>query len=239
MAPKSKLSVSTRKSLPTPVRKSSPPTPKPPTPPTPVRKSSPTLRKLPARKPPQPQSPKTPHPQSPKTPQPQSHKTPQPQSPKTPPPQSPKPPPPQSPKPPRSKKKVSFSNNVTVKLYTNNNSDTSGNIINVQTQKLLRDCHVTQNRIADLINQNSVHRILKTTPIDPLLKVNDLSSHWWADNSPMILFARLQNDKPFQTRFIKMFDSYVRKNQNVGEIRPVMINNSRFKIYFDRVIRTN
>ena len=42
-----------------------------------------------------------------------------------------------------------------------------------------------------------------------------------------------------ETKFLKMFDLSVRKNQNIGEIKPLLINNSRFKIYFDKVIRTN
>jgi hypothetical protein len=131
---------------------------------------------------------------------------------------------------------VKFDPNVTVRLYSKD-EETDGNVLNMETQKLLKDCHTAHNKITDIINQNSVHRILKTTTVEPLIRVNDLYNHWWIDNSPMVLHSKLQN-KQFLYRFIKMFDQYVSTNiSKVGDIKPLMITSSRFKIYFSNVRR--
>jgi len=157
---------------------------------------------------------------------------------------APKPPPtvPKSKPTPKPRKRkmpkgsVKFDPNVTVRLYSKD-EETDGNVLNMETQKLLRDCHTAHNKITDIINQNSVHRILKTTTVEPLIRVNDLYNHWWIDNSPMVLHSKLQN-KPFLYRFIKMFDQYVSTNiSKVGDIKPLMITSSRFKIYFSNVRR--
>ncbi len=134
------------------------------------------------------------------------------------------------------KKKVKFHDQVRVKNIVRNECEKDC-ILNRGSQILLHNCSIAHERIAHMINEHSFNKILRTNEQDEPVKVFDMGTLWFNDNSPMILYNKLQDPK-FMQKFIVMFDIKVRNNQKVGQIKSLEIKNNRFRIMIPRVIRT-
>lgn len=135
----------------------------------------------------------------------------------------------------RKKKSVKFAPRAKVRTFIQNDEEI-GCILNPGPQNTLHQCHLAHERITNIINENSIHKVLRSNEVDNPVKVYDTGTAWWRDKSPIILYSKLR-DRNFLNKFLILFDQQVRRNQNVGQIKPLIINNNRFKIRFPRVIR--
>jgi len=134
------------------------------------------------------------------------------------------------------RKRVHFHPKVIVNTYPKEEIDEKC-ILNPMAQTVMHNCEIAHERIVHIINKNSIHNILRPSEIDNPVKVFDVGIDWWNDKSPLILYYKLRDNNDFLQKFLILFDQYIKKNQKVGEIKPLTITNKRFKIRFPRVIR--
>jgi hypothetical protein len=134
------------------------------------------------------------------------------------------------------RRRVGFVQNTSYKTYVKD-ADTNRSILHPNYQDLLKRCYMGHEKIAEIINRNSVHKVLRSTDNDEMLKVYDVGAHWWEDRSPLILNKKLESEPEFLKKFLFLIDYYIKKNQNVGESRPLTIKNNRIKIVFNNILR--